>query len=66
MKYFLRLVLFSRLFVFVVSCLSVLAASSSAVTSAAVSFEDVQLIGKDFAGQDLKTAQFANMDLTFD
>ena len=60
MKYFLRLALFSRLFVFFVSYLSFLAASSSTVTSAAASFEDVQLIGKYFSVQDLKTAQFTN------
>ena len=64
MKYFLQLVLFSFFLVFLVSPLSVLAASSSVVTGAAASFEDIQLIGKDFSGQDLKTAQFTNVDLT--
>ncbi|YAI82098.1 MAG: pentapeptide repeat-containing protein [cyanobacterium endosymbiont of Rhopalodia sterrenbergii] len=65
MKYFLRSVLFFFSFVFLVSPLSVLAASSSVVTGAAASFEDAQLIGKDFSGQDLKRAHLTDVDLTY-
>ncbi|MGK7943511.1 MAG: pentapeptide repeat-containing protein [Microcystaceae cyanobacterium] len=50
--------------IFLLSPLSAQAASSSAVTGAAASFEDQILKGQDFSARNLQTAQFTNVDLT--
>ncbi|HAC66059.1 MAG TPA: hypothetical protein DCF68_21635 [Cyanothece sp. UBA12306] len=64
MKYLLRLAIVVISCVYLLNPLYALAASSAAVTAGVTSFEDMNLVGKDFSGQDLKTVQFANSDLT--
>ena len=66
MKSFLKLLLaiiFSISIIFLVPLKS-FAASSSAVTGATASYEDVSLAGQDFSGQNLQSAAFTNVDLT--
>ena len=64
MKYLLRLTVFFLAFLILLSPLPSLAASSSAVTGVTASFEDTDLVGKDFSGQNLQEAKFTNVDLT--
>ncbi len=64
MKYLFRLVISLIAFVLLLSPLPAQAASSSSVTGSSSTFENSKMVGKDFAGQNLQTAQFTNVDLS--
>jgi uncharacterized protein YjbI with pentapeptide repeats len=64
MTYFIRLAILLLAMVLLISPLPVQAASSSAVTGVTASFEDKNLSGTDFSGQNLQSAQFTNVNLT--
>lgn len=64
MKYFLRLFVVLLAIFCLAHPLAARAASSSAVTGGATAFENLNLSGKDFSGQNLQTAKFTNVDLS--
>lgn len=64
MKYIAQVLILLLAIITVIMPFPAHAASSSAVTGAAASYENEKLIGKDFSGQNLQEAQFTNVDLT--
>jgi uncharacterized protein YjbI with pentapeptide repeats len=63
MKTIFRLAIAFFALLFILSPVNALAASSAAVTGANASYENQNLTGKDFSGQNLQSAQFTNVNL---
>ena len=63
MKYLLRLAIVLLASAFCLNFQPAWAASSSSVTGVTAAFEDTNLTGKDFSGQNLQMAKFTNVNL---